>query len=188
MHTISNTVTQTDPIAPTLRPRASIKGNDPTPTGYNSSFHTKIHLPNIKPQDTILLLSGMGTQHKLLIDSSANPIYIGHQFRHRVSSNCSTKTNDISLRLAQLYSTYQNAFYIYQKTLPGDHTHLTDRMKKEELNSIVLNNIHICLYVAIYVNAEMYHILLFVTLSKLMCYFTVIMCYLNLRVNICDLI
>ena len=61
-------------------------------------------------------------------------------------------------------------------------------MKKEELNSIVLNNIQICLYVAIYVNAEMYHILLFVTLSKLMCYFTVIMCYLNLRVNICDLI
>ena len=61
-------------------------------------------------------------------------------------------------------------------------------MKKEELNSIVLNNIQICLYVVIYVNAEMYHILLFVTLSKPMCYFTVIMCYLNLRVNICDLI
>ena len=156
-------MTQTDPIASILRPRASIKGNAQSPTGHNSSFHSKIHRQITKLQNTVLLLSGMGTQPKLLIDSSANPIYIGHQFRHRVSSNCSTKTNDVSLRLAQLYSTYQNAFYIYQKTLPGDHTHLTDRMKKEELNSIVLNNIQICLYVVIYVNAEMYHILLFVT-------------------------
>ena len=126
-------MTQSDPIASILRPRASIKGNAQSPTGHNSSFHSKIHRQITKLQNTILLLSGMGTQFKSPINNSVNPIYTGHQFRHRVSTNCSTQSNDVPLRLAQLYAIYQNASHTYQRTLPGEPTHGTDRVKKEEL-------------------------------------------------------
>ena len=68
-----------------------------------------------------------------------------------------------------VYSIYQNVSYIYQQTLPGEPTHLTLRMKAEKLNTNVINNIYLCMYVVIYENVEMYHVLSFVTQKTLIC-------------------